>query len=75
MVAWADGRYLPPILALAEGGCFFLAHHAHRRRFDAVVVWQSFLRALETFKAQGIEFVSFSEQMDTSTSGRQKLKN
>jgi DNA invertase Pin-like site-specific DNA recombinase len=25
------------------------------------------LRALETFKAQGIEFVSFSEQMDTST--------
>jgi DNA invertase Pin-like site-specific DNA recombinase len=25
------------------------------------------LRALETFKAQGIEFVSFSEQLDTST--------
>ena len=25
------------------------------------------LRVLETFKAQGIEFVSFSEQMDTST--------
>jgi DNA invertase Pin-like site-specific DNA recombinase len=25
------------------------------------------LRDLETFKAQGIEFVSFSEQMDTST--------
>jgi len=49
---------------------------AHRRHFDAVVVWKfdrfarsvsHLLRALETFKAQGIEFVSFSEQMDTST--------
>jgi DNA invertase Pin-like site-specific DNA recombinase len=25
------------------------------------------LRALETFKSQGIEFISYSEQMDTST--------
>lgn len=49
---------------------------AHRRRFDAVVVWKfdrfarsvsHLLRALETFRAQGIEFVSFTEQMDTST--------
>jgi len=49
---------------------------AHRRRFDCVVVWKfdrfarsvsHLLRALETFKVQGIEFVSFSEQMDTST--------
>src|ERR1043166_6120530 len=49
---------------------------AHRRRFDCVVVWKfdrfarsvsHLLRALETFKAQGIEFVSFSGQMDTST--------
>jgi DNA invertase Pin-like site-specific DNA recombinase len=49
---------------------------AHRRRFDVVVVWKfdrfarsvsHLLRALESFKAQGIEFVSFSEQMDTST--------
>jgi DNA invertase Pin-like site-specific DNA recombinase len=49
---------------------------AHRRRFDAVVVWKfdrfarsvsHLLRALETFRAQGIEFVSFSEQLDTST--------
>jgi DNA invertase Pin-like site-specific DNA recombinase len=49
---------------------------AHRRRFDAVVVWKfdrfarsvsHLLRALETFKAQGIEFVSFSEQLDTTT--------
>ena len=28
------------------------------------------LRALETFRAQGIEFVSFSEQLDTSTKGK-----
>src|ERR1700732_4666608 len=49
---------------------------AHRRRFDVVVVWKfdrfarsvsHLLRALETFKAQGIEFVSFSKQLDTST--------
>ena len=49
---------------------------AHRRRFDAVAVWRfdrlarstsHLLRALETFKALGIEFCFFSEQMDTST--------
>jgi DNA invertase Pin-like site-specific DNA recombinase len=49
---------------------------AHRRRFDVVCVWRfdrfarsvsHLLRALETFKALGIDFVSFSEQMDTST--------
>lgn len=49
---------------------------AHKRKFDVVVVWRfdrfarsvsHLLRALETFKALGIEFVSFSEQMDTST--------
>jgi DNA invertase Pin-like site-specific DNA recombinase len=49
---------------------------AHKRRFDAVVVWKfdrfarsvsHLLRALETFKALGIEFVSLSEQVDTST--------
>jgi DNA invertase Pin-like site-specific DNA recombinase len=49
---------------------------AHRRRFDAVVVWKfdrfarsvsHLLRALETFQSLGIEFVSLSEQMDTST--------
>src|SRR5712664_2221595 len=53
-----------------------LMSDAHRRRFDCVVVWKfdrfarsvsHLLRALETFKAQGIEFISFSEQMDTST--------
>src|SRR5437879_6543073 len=49
---------------------------AHRRRFDAVVVWKfdrfarsvsHLLRALETFRALGIQFVSLSEQVDTST--------
>ena len=49
---------------------------AHRRRFDSVVVWKfdrfarsvsHLLRALETFKSLGIEFVSLSEQLDTST--------
>jgi len=49
---------------------------AHRRKFDVVVVWKfdrfarsvsHLLRALENFKALGIEFVSYSEQMDTST--------
>src|SRR6202158_3351899 len=49
---------------------------AHKRRFDVVVVWRfdrfarsvsHLLRALETFQALGIEFVSLSEQLDTST--------
>lgn len=49
---------------------------AHRRRFDVVAVWRfdrfarsvsHLLRALETFNALGIAFVSLSEQMDTTT--------
>ncbi len=49
---------------------------AHKRRIDIVVVWKCdrfarsvshLLRALETFKVLGIDFVSLSEQMDTST--------
>jgi DNA invertase Pin-like site-specific DNA recombinase len=49
---------------------------SHRRRFDAVVVWKfdrfarsvsHLLRALESFRALSIEFVSFSEQLDTAT--------
>jgi DNA invertase Pin-like site-specific DNA recombinase len=49
---------------------------AHKRRFEVVCVWRfdrfarsvsHLLRALETFKSLGIDFVSFSEQMDTST--------
>jgi len=53
-----------------------LTADAHKRRFDVVIVWKfdrfarsvsHLLRALETFKALGIDFVSYSEQMDTST--------
>jgi len=53
-----------------------LVADAHKRRFDVVVVWRfdrfarsvsHLLRALETFRALGIEFVSLSEQIDTST--------
>src|ERR1700676_3323319 len=53
-----------------------LMSDAHRRRFDAVVVWKfdrfarsvsHLLRALETFKSLGIEFVSYSEAIDTAT--------
>jgi DNA invertase Pin-like site-specific DNA recombinase len=49
---------------------------ANRRRFDVVVVWKfdrfarsvsHLLRSLETFSALGIEFVSLSKQIDTST--------
>jgi DNA invertase Pin-like site-specific DNA recombinase len=49
---------------------------AHRRRFDAVIVWKfdrfarsvsHLLRALETFNALGVAFVSLSESLDTST--------
>jgi len=49
---------------------------AHERKFDVVVVWRfdrfarsvsHLLRALETFNALGIQFVSLSEQVDTST--------
>jgi DNA invertase Pin-like site-specific DNA recombinase len=49
---------------------------AHKRCFDVVAVWRfdrfarsvsHLLRALETFSALGIAFVSLSEQMDTTT--------
>jgi|SRR5579864_6790385 len=49
---------------------------AHERRFDVVVVWRfdrfarsvsHLLRALETFSSLGVEFVSLSEAVDTST--------
>src|SRR5215471_17191151 len=53
-----------------------LMAEAHRRRFDAVIVWKfdrfarsvsHLLRALETFQALGVHFVSLSESLDTST--------
>lgn len=49
---------------------------AHSRRFDVVIVWRfdrfcrsvsHLLRALETFNALGIQFVSLCEQVDTTT--------
>ena len=49
---------------------------ANRRRFDVVAVWKfdrfarsvsHLLRALETFRVLGVEFVSVSEAVDTST--------
>jgi DNA invertase Pin-like site-specific DNA recombinase len=49
---------------------------AHERRFDVVVVWRfdrfarsvsHLLRALENFNALEIQFVSLTEQVDTST--------
>jgi DNA invertase Pin-like site-specific DNA recombinase len=49
---------------------------AHRRRFDIVAVWKfdrfarsvtHLLRALDTFRVLGIEFVSLSESLDTAT--------
>src|ERR1700723_2295896 len=49
---------------------------APRRRFDVVAVWKfdrfarsvsHLLRALDTFRVLGIEFVSLSESLDTAT--------
>jgi DNA invertase Pin-like site-specific DNA recombinase len=53
-----------------------LMSDARQRRFDVIVVWRfdrfarsvsHILRALETFNALGIDFISFSENIDTST--------
>jgi DNA invertase Pin-like site-specific DNA recombinase len=49
---------------------------AHRRKFDVVAVWKfdrfarsvtHLLRALDTFRVLGVEFVSLSESLDTAT--------
>jgi DNA invertase Pin-like site-specific DNA recombinase len=53
-----------------------LMRDAHHRRFSAVIVWRfdrmarsvtHLLRVLETFQALGINFISLSEAIDTST--------
>ena len=53
---------------------------AHKRKFEVIVVWKfdrfarsvsHLLRALENFRALGIEFVSLSEQIDTVHAHRQ----
>jgi DNA invertase Pin-like site-specific DNA recombinase len=55
---------------------------AHRRHIDVVVVWKfdrlarsvsHLLRALETFRSLGIEFVSLSEQIATDTPARKMI--
>jgi DNA invertase Pin-like site-specific DNA recombinase len=52
---------------------------AHRRKFDVVAVWKfdrfarsvsHLLRALDTFRVLGIEFVSLSESLDTAHASR-----
>jgi len=54
-----------------------MMRECHRRKFDAVVVWKfdrfarstsHLLKALEEFRELGIDFVSLSEAIDTSTS-------
>ena len=49
---------------------------AHKRRFDAVAAWKfdrfarsvrHLLRALDTFRVLGVEFVGLSESLDTAT--------
>ena len=66
---WSGGKESRPELNR-------LMADAHRRRFDVVCVWKfdrfarstsHLLRALENFKALGVEFCSYSEQLDTST--------
>jgi DNA invertase Pin-like site-specific DNA recombinase len=53
-----------------------LMQDGHRRRFDVVAVWKfdrfarsvsHLLRALDTFRALGIDFVSLLESLDTAT--------
>src|ERR1700721_3078905 len=53
-----------------------LMQDGHRRKFDVVAVWKfdrfarsvsHLLRALDTFRILGIEFVSLSESLDTAT--------
>ena len=53
-----------------------LMFDAHKRRFDVIAVWKfdrfarsvsHLLRALDTYRTLGIEFVSLSESLDTST--------
>ena len=73
------GEYLDEGISGAKDsrpGLDSLMADASRRRFDAVIVWRfdrfarsvsHLLRALETFSALGIAFVSLSEQIDTTT--------
>jgi DNA invertase Pin-like site-specific DNA recombinase len=77
---WAVvGEYVDPGISGAKDSrpqLDLLMDEAHKRSFSAVVVWKfdrfarsvsHLLRALETFRALGIEFVSLTEQVDTTT--------
>jgi DNA invertase Pin-like site-specific DNA recombinase len=53
-----------------------LMSDAHRRKFDVIIVWKfdrfarsvtHLLRALDTFRVLGVDFVSLSESLDTAT--------
>jgi DNA invertase Pin-like site-specific DNA recombinase len=53
-----------------------LMEDAHKRRYEIAICWKfdrfarsvsHLLRALETFRALGVEFVSLTEQVDTTT--------
>jgi DNA invertase Pin-like site-specific DNA recombinase len=53
-----------------------LMQDAHKRKFDVLTVWKfdrfarsvsHLLRALDTFRILGVEFVSLSESLDTAT--------
>ena len=57
-----------------------LMEDAHKRLFEVAICWKfdrfarsvsHLLRALETFRALGVEFVSLTEQVDTTHAGRQ----
>lgn len=60
----------------ARPGLAALMAEAHRRRFQAVLVWKfdrfarstiDLLEALQTFRALGIDFMSVTEGVDTTT--------
>ena len=57
-------------------------HKARKRQFDAIVVWRfdrfarstkHLLNALEEFRALGIQFISYQENIDTSSALGQAL--
>ena len=59
-----------------------LMDHARKRKFDAVVVWRfdrfarstkHLLTALEEFRSLGIQFISYQENIDTSSALGQAL--
>ena len=76
---WNEARVYSDIISGAKDsrpGLNQLMADCHSRKIDVVLVWKfdrfarsvsHLLRALETFEELGVEFVSISEQVDTST--------